>query len=66
MLFYLQDCEDHAVLLCSFLLGFGLNSYVCVGTKAKGAAQARAFKEVFGLDMDQLEKTLIDYSKAGY
>ncbi|CAH3025955.1 unnamed protein product [Porites evermanni] len=32
------DCEDHAVLLCSLLLGFGLNAYVCVGTKAKGAA----------------------------
>lgn len=33
-----EDCEDHAVLLCSLLLGFGLNAYVCVGTKAKGAA----------------------------
>ncbi|GAB1597412.1 centrosomal protein of 76 kDa-like [Argonauta hians] len=27
---------DHAVLLCSLLLGFGLDAYVCVGTKAKG------------------------------
>ena len=36
--FILQDCEDHAVLLCSLLLGFGLDAYVCVGTKAKGAA----------------------------
>ena len=36
--FIMQDCEDHAVLLCSLLLGFGLNAYVCVGTKAKGAA----------------------------
>lgn len=26
------DCEDHAVLLCSLLLGFGLDSYVCIGT----------------------------------
>ncbi|KAK3086421.1 hypothetical protein FSP39_018251 [Pinctada imbricata] len=31
------DCEDHAVLLCSLLMGFGLDAYVCVGTKAKGA-----------------------------
>ncbi|XP_043923127.1 centrosomal protein of 76 kDa [Protopterus annectens] len=30
------DCEDHATLLCSLLLGFGLAAYVCVGTKAKG------------------------------
>uniref|UniRef100_A0AAY4DDE2 Centrosomal protein of 76 kDa n=1 Tax=Denticeps clupeoides TaxID=299321 RepID=A0AAY4DDE2_9TELE len=29
------DCEDHATLLCSLLLGFGLDSYVCVGTKGK-------------------------------
>ncbi|XP_023185960.1 centrosomal protein of 76 kDa isoform X1 [Xiphophorus maculatus] len=27
------DCEDHATLLCSLLLGFGLDAYVCVGTK---------------------------------
>lgn len=26
------------MLLCSLLLGFGLNAFVCVGTKAKGAA----------------------------
>ncbi|XP_010878657.1 centrosomal protein of 76 kDa isoform X1 [Esox lucius] len=32
------DCEDHATLLCSLLLGFGLDAYVCVGTKAKGVA----------------------------
>jgi centrosomal protein CEP76 len=31
------DCEDHSVLLCSLLLGFGLDAYVCVGTKLKGA-----------------------------
>ncbi|CAG5134305.1 unnamed protein product [Candidula unifasciata] len=31
------DCEDHAVLLCSLLLGFGLDAYVCVGTKVKGS-----------------------------
>ncbi|RMC15599.1 hypothetical protein DUI87_07801 [Hirundo rustica rustica] len=30
------DCEDHANLLCSLLLGFGLEAFVCVGTKAKG------------------------------
>lgn len=29
------DCEDHTTLLCSLLLGFGLDAYVCVGTKAK-------------------------------
>jgi centrosomal protein CEP76 len=26
------DCEDHALLLCSLLLGFGMDAYVCVGT----------------------------------
>ena len=31
-----QDVEDHAVLLCSLLLGFGLDAYVCIGTKVKG------------------------------
>ncbi|XP_055892466.1 centrosomal protein of 76 kDa-like [Biomphalaria glabrata] len=31
------DCEDHTILLCSLLLGFGLNAYVCVGTKLKGS-----------------------------
>ncbi|XP_060905695.1 centrosomal protein of 76 kDa [Labrus mixtus] len=30
------DCEDHATLLCSLLLGFGLDAYVCVGTKNRG------------------------------
>ncbi|XP_067146831.1 centrosomal protein of 76 kDa isoform X2 [Apteryx mantelli] len=30
------DCEDHANLLCSLLLGYGLEAFVCVGTKAKG------------------------------
>ena len=28
------DCEDHSTLLCSFLLGFGLECYVAVGTRA--------------------------------
>ncbi|KAM4687677.1 centrosomal protein of 76 kDa [Discoglossus pictus] len=32
------DCEDHANLLCSLLLGFGLDAYVCVGTKGRGVA----------------------------
>ena len=36
----LQDCEDHALLLCSLLLGYGLDAYVCVGTKSKGAVHA--------------------------
>lgn len=35
-----QDCEDHAILLCSLLLGFGLDAYVCVGTKSKGSVHA--------------------------
>ncbi|XP_029446815.1 centrosomal protein of 76 kDa isoform X2 [Rhinatrema bivittatum] len=30
------DCEDHSNLLCSLLLGYGLDAFVCVGTKAKG------------------------------
>nr|XP_006636031.1 PREDICTED: centrosomal protein of 76 kDa [Lepisosteus oculatus] len=34
------DCEDHATLLCSLLLGFGLEAYVCIGTKAKGVPHA--------------------------
>ncbi|XP_052230366.1 centrosomal protein of 76 kDa-like [Dreissena polymorpha] len=34
------DCEDHAVLLCSLLLGFGLDAYVCVGTQKKSAPHA--------------------------
>lgn len=31
------DSEDHAVLLCNLLLGFGLEAYVCVGTNSEGA-----------------------------
>uniref|UniRef100_A0A672H546 Centrosomal protein of 76 kDa n=1 Tax=Salarias fasciatus TaxID=181472 RepID=A0A672H546_SALFA len=34
------DCEDHAALLCSLLLGFGLDAYVCVGTKGRGTPHA--------------------------
>jgi len=30
------DCEDHAVLLCCILLGFGMDAYVCVGTVEDG------------------------------
>lgn len=29
------DCENHSILLCNLLLGFGLDAYVCVGTKVK-------------------------------
>ena len=36
--FSIQSCEDHAVLLCSLLLGYGLNAYICMGTKIKGLA----------------------------
>jgi hypothetical protein len=28
--FLFKDCENHAVLLCSLLLGFGLDAYVCM------------------------------------
>ncbi|KAL9642610.1 hypothetical protein ABK040_009690 [Willaertia magna] len=31
------DIENHALLLCSLLLGFNLDAYVCVGTDDKGA-----------------------------
>ncbi|XP_019401150.1 PREDICTED: centrosomal protein of 76 kDa isoform X2 [Crocodylus porosus] len=34
------DCEDHANLLCSLLLGYGLKAFVCVGTKAKAVPHA--------------------------
>ena len=30
------DSENHSILLCNLLLGFGLDAYVCVGTKGKG------------------------------
>jgi len=32
-----EDHEDHAVLLCNLLLGFGLDTYVCVGTNGEGS-----------------------------
>lgn len=31
------DVEDHAMLLCSLLLGFGLDSWICIGTTGEGA-----------------------------
>lgn len=31
------DSEDHAVLLCNLLLGFGLDAYVAVGTNSEGS-----------------------------
>jgi centrosomal protein CEP76 len=33
------DVEDHATLLCSLLLGFGLNTYVCIGQAYDDAAE---------------------------
>ena len=30
------DCEDHAALLCSMLLGFGLDAYVVIGYSTDG------------------------------
>lgn len=35
------DCEDHAILLCSLLLGFGLDAYVCVGTVREPSGSVR-------------------------
>jgi centrosomal protein CEP76 len=29
------DSENHSILLCNLLLGFGLDAYVCIGTKSK-------------------------------
>ncbi|XP_065064875.1 centrosomal protein of 76 kDa-like [Rhopilema esculentum] len=34
------DVDNHSILLCSLLLGFGLNAFVCIGTKAKGKAHS--------------------------
>jgi centrosomal protein CEP76 len=31
------DSEDHAVLLCNLLLGFGLDAYVAIGTNSEGS-----------------------------
>jgi centrosomal protein CEP76 len=31
------DCEDHAVILCNLLIGFGLDVYLCVGTNGEGS-----------------------------
>ena len=30
------DAEEHALLLCALLLGFGLDAYVCTGRDAQG------------------------------
>ena len=40
--------EDHAVLLCSLLLGFGLDAYVVIGTKSK--AQAHTWVMTLGAE----------------
>lgn len=45
------DVEDHACLLCSLLLGFGLDAYVCVGTVAgdlEGEEREHAWVCTFG------------------
>jgi len=31
------DSEDHAVLLCNLLLGFGLDAFVIVGINSEGS-----------------------------
>lgn len=36
--FLVKNCgnsENHSILLCSLLLGYGLDAYVCLGTKSK-------------------------------
>jgi hypothetical protein len=33
------DCENHALLLCCLLLGFGLRAFVCVGTAVDQASE---------------------------
>ena len=38
LLFSLQDCEDHALLICSLPLRFGLNAYICIGYMTGGLA----------------------------
>jgi centrosomal protein CEP76 len=34
------DSENHSILLCNLLLGFGLDAYVCIGTKGKNQSHA--------------------------
>ncbi|XP_031552342.1 centrosomal protein of 76 kDa-like [Actinia tenebrosa] len=34
------SCEDHATLLCSIFLGFGLDAFVCLGTRDTGQPHA--------------------------
>lgn len=34
------DVEDHARLLCGLLLGFGLEAFVCIGTKGISAVDS--------------------------
>lgn len=31
------DSEDHAVLLCNLLIGYGLDAFVCYGTNGEGS-----------------------------
>lgn len=30
------DCEDHALLLCGLLIGYGIDAYVCLGSSGDG------------------------------
>ena len=46
-----QDVEEHALLLCSLLLGFGLDAYVVIGTKSKG--QAHMWVMTLGAEPDE-------------
>ncbi len=50
--------EDHAVLLCSLMIGFGLEAFVCIGTKlaptskSPPVAVAHAWVATVGVDND--------------
>ena len=48
------DIEEHAVLLCSLLLGFGLESYVCLGSKREvvGTWRKRRSNVLLNVDID--------------
>jgi centrosomal protein CEP76 len=46
------DSENHSILLCNLLLGFGLDAYVCVGTKGKN--QNHTWVVTISYDYDEI------------
>lgn len=44
------DCSDHALLLCSLLLGFGLDAFVCVGHVKSVESDGHAGADRMGID----------------